>query len=43
MRERMAQLGGRLEVESTASGTTVRATIPVRVEVTNADSHPRSR
>jgi PAS domain S-box-containing protein len=43
MRERMAQLGGRLEVESNTSGTTVRATIPVRLEVSNADSHPRGR
>jgi signal transduction histidine kinase len=43
MRERMAQLGGRLEVASNASGTTVRATIPVKLEVSNADSHPRSR
>jgi PAS domain S-box-containing protein len=29
MRERMAQLGGKLEVESSSSGTTVRATIPI--------------
>ncbi len=41
MRERMTQLGGRLEVESTPSGTTVRATIPLMIEVSNASSHPR--
>jgi len=41
MRERMAQLGGRLEVESTSSGTTVRATIPLMTEVSNAPSHSR--
>ena len=39
MRERMAQLGGRLEVESTLSGTTVRATIPLKVEVSHAPPH----
>ena len=36
MRERMAQLGGRLEVESSSSGTTVRATLPLKVEVSHA-------
>ena len=41
MRERMTQLGGRLEVESTPSGTTVRATIPLMTEVSNAPSHSR--
>jgi len=41
MRERMTQLKGKLEVESTASGTTVRATIPLMIEVSNAPSHPR--
>jgi PAS domain S-box-containing protein len=41
MRERMAQLGGKLEVESNSSGTTVRAAIPIMVEVSNASSHPR--
>jgi signal transduction histidine kinase len=41
MRERMAQLKGKLEVESTPSGTTVRATIPLTIEVSNATTHPR--
>ncbi len=41
MRERMAQLGGRLEVESSSSGTTVRATIPLLNEVSSVASHPR--
>ena len=41
MRERMTQLGGRLEVGSTPSGTTVRATIPLMTEVPNASSHSR--
>jgi PAS domain S-box-containing protein len=41
MRERMAQLGGRLEVESNSSGTTVRATIPLTIEVSSVASHPR--
>lgn len=42
MRERMAQLGGTLEVESGSSGTTVRATIPLIVEGTHATpSHSR--
>ena len=39
MRERMAQLGGTLEIESGASGTTVRATLPLRVEELHAASH----
>jgi PAS domain S-box-containing protein len=42
MRERMAQLGGRLEVESSSSGTAVRATIPLKVEASRAASHPGS-
>jgi PAS domain S-box-containing protein len=42
MRERMTQLGGRLEIESSSSGTTVRVTIPVRIEVADARSHPHS-
>ena len=42
MRERMAQLGGTLEVESSSSGTTVRATIPLTLEGTHATpSHTR--
>jgi signal transduction histidine kinase len=43
MRERMIQLGGKLDIESTSSGTTVRATIPLKTEVTNAPAHPRRR
>lgn len=42
MRERMAQLGGTLEVQSNASGTTVHATIPLAPEGNHdAPSHPR--
>jgi PAS domain S-box-containing protein len=41
MRERMTQLGGKLEVESKSHGTTVRAAIPLMVEVSNAPSHSR--
>ena len=42
MRERMAQLGGTLEVQSSASGTAVHATIPLVLEGTNGTpSHPR--
>ena len=42
MRERMAQLGGTLEVQSNASGTAVHATIPLAPEGTHgAPSHPR--
>jgi PAS domain S-box-containing protein len=40
MRERMTQLGGKLEIESSSSGTTVRVSIPLRTEVTDASSHP---
>ena len=43
MRERMTQLGGRLEVESNPSGTTVRAAIPMMAEVPNAPTHTRGR
>lgn len=42
MRERMAQLGGTLEVQSNASGTAVHATIPLVLEGTyGTPSHPR--
>jgi len=43
MRERMTQLGGKLEIESSPSGTTVRVSIPVRTEVIDAGAHPRGR
>ena len=43
MRERMTQLGGKLEIESNSSGTAVRASIPSKVEVADAISHPRGR
>ncbi len=41
MRERMTQLGGKLEIESSSSGTTVRVSIPLRSEVSDARSYPR--
>lgn len=42
MRERMAQLGGTLEVQSSASGTAVHATIPLTLEGSHGTpSHPR--
>jgi len=42
MRERMAQLGGTLEVQSNASGTAVHATIPLVLEGTHGTPpHPR--
>jgi PAS domain S-box-containing protein len=41
MRERMTQLGGKLEIDSNPSGTVVRATIPLKVEVFHASSHSR--
>jgi PAS domain S-box-containing protein len=43
MRERMTQLGGKLEIESSSLGTTVRVAIPLRTEVADAGSHPHSR
>lgn len=43
MRERMTQLGGKLEIDSSPSGTTVRATIPVTAEVPDAGTHSRRR
>jgi two-component system, NarL family, sensor kinase len=42
MRERMAQLGGRLDVESSSSGTTVRAKVRVMIEAQHAPSHLNS-
>jgi signal transduction histidine kinase len=42
MRERMIQLGGKLEIESSSSGTTVRVSIPLRAGVSNAGANPRS-
>jgi signal transduction histidine kinase len=42
MRERMAQLGGTLEVQSYASGTAVHVTIPLALEGSHGTpSHPR--
>lgn len=41
MRERMTQLGGKLEIDSSPSGTTVRATIPISFEGSDGDSHSR--
>ncbi len=43
MRERMTQLGGKLEIESSSSGTIVRVSLPLRSEVSNAGSYPHSR
>ena len=43
MRERMKQLGGKLDIEFRPSGTTVRATIPVGTEAPLVSSNPRSR
>jgi PAS domain S-box-containing protein len=42
MRERMRQLGGRLEIRSDSSGTTVRAALPLGAKVHNASSHSHS-
>jgi signal transduction histidine kinase len=42
MRERMTQLGGTLEVHSSSSGTTIKATIPLNTEASHAPpSHSR--
>jgi PAS domain S-box-containing protein len=43
MRERMRQLGGRLEISSSGRGTTVRAVLPLIGEAQNAGPHPDSR
>jgi PAS domain S-box-containing protein len=43
MQERMGQLGGKLDINSSASGTAVRATIPWTAEVFDAGSYPRRR
>jgi PAS domain S-box-containing protein len=40
MRERMTQLGGTLEIESSSSGTIVRVSIPLRTEAPHAGSNP---
>ena len=42
MRERITQLGGKLEIESNTSGTTVRVTLPMKIEGSDAGSHPGS-
>jgi len=39
MRERMAQLGGALEIASGRSGTTIRATLPLKTEALDAVAH----
>src|SRR5438270_6423776 len=41
MQERMGQLGGKLDINSSSSGTAVRATIPWTAEVFDAGSYPR--
>jgi signal transduction histidine kinase len=43
MRERMRQLGGRLEITSGSWGTTVKAVLPLRSEDNNGSSHPFGR
>jgi PAS domain S-box-containing protein len=42
MRERMRQLGGRLDIRSSASGTTVKAALPLGAKVQIASSHSHS-
>jgi two-component system NarL family sensor kinase len=42
MRERMMQLGGKLEIESSSSGTTIRVLIPLKAGVSNVGSNPCS-
>ncbi len=41
MRERMRQLGGRIEISSGSWGTTVKAMLPLRGEVHDVSSYPR--
>ncbi|PYT34687.1 MAG: hypothetical protein DMG58_04295 [Acidobacteria bacterium] len=43
MRERIPQLGGKLEIKSSSSGTTVWVCLPLKSEVSNAGSHSHSR
>lgn len=38
MKERLAQLGGTMEIESDGKGTTVRATVPLQAEATTTSS-----
>ncbi len=40
MRERMRQLGGRLDIRSGSSGTTVKAALPLRAKASHAGAHP---
>jgi PAS domain S-box-containing protein len=42
MRERMRQLGGRLDISSGSQGTTVRATLPLDTDSNNADANRHS-
>jgi len=39
MRERMRQLGGRLDISLGSRGTTVRAMVPLRADIDNADAN----
>jgi PAS domain S-box-containing protein len=43
MRERMRQLGGRLDIRSGSGGTTVKAVLPLASEVRNVGSHSDRR
>lgn len=42
MRERMRQLGGRLEIRSNSSGTTVKVALPLEAKVPRARAHTHS-
>jgi PAS domain S-box-containing protein len=42
MRERMRQLGGRLDIRSDSSGTTVKAALPIRGKAFHAGAHTHS-